>query len=353
MKLTRRQMTALMSTGASVALMGQRDRAGPDLAQPVGTCGRAAGAEHCHGPGPVAQDLPGSADAGGARQGRQAATGRRACPGGADGSEAARRGRQVWRHLAARLHRSRRRRERQPHQRLRQAALLGLYRQQDRAVGRQGLEDERRRQELHALAEEGHALVGRRALHRRRLRLLVRGPLLEQGDRADADRRHGPAGQARPGGQGRRDHRPLRVRRPLFSLRGDDGRRHADRRRPVGAAVPEIHLRRLFARALPQAVPAQIFHARRGQRESQGCGLRELGAVPALQEGLVAQSRIADAGAVADGPADQHADLGAGAQPLLLRSRHGRKPAALYRPRPADPGRGSRGAEPQGDLRRV
>ncbi len=128
---------------------------------------------------------------------------------------------------------------------------------EDRPVGRPRLGAERGRQDVHAVPAQGHEVVGRRALHRRRLRVLVRGPLLEQGDRADADRRHAAAGQARPRGQDRRHHGPVPVRRAVLSVRGHDGRRHADRRRPVGAAVAEVHLRRLFAEALSVAVPAE------------------------------------------------------------------------------------------------
>ena len=48
------------------------------------------------------------------------------------------RDRQVRRHVAARLHRPGRRRERQPHQCVRQAPVLGPHRHQDRAERRQG-----------------------------------------------------------------------------------------------------------------------------------------------------------------------------------------------------------------------
>ena len=92
------------------------------------------------------------------------------------------RDRQVRRHLAARLHRPWRRRERQPDHGDRQADLRGLHRHQARAG---------RGQELGA-----HATAARRsrfslrkgqkwsdgaAVHRRRLDVLVRGHLPEQG----------------------------------------------------------------------------------------------------------------------------------------------------------------------------
>ena len=74
-------------------------------------------------------------------------------------------GRPLRRHLAARLRRAGRRRERQPHQRLRQAAVLGLHRQQDHPVDRQERRDERRRQDHARHAARGHEMVGRRAVH--------------------------------------------------------------------------------------------------------------------------------------------------------------------------------------------
>ena len=106
------------------------------------------------------------------------------------------------------------------------------------------------------------------------------------------------------------------------------------------------------AHYLKQFLPKYSL-GRRGQRQGQGGRLRELGAVSALQEGLGAQSGAADARPVEDGPADQHADLGAGAQSLLLGRRHRGQPAALYRPRPAHAGREPRGAEPARHCRRV
>ena len=96
-----------------------------------------------------------------------------------------RRDRQVRRHLAARLHRPRRRRERQSHQRVRSADPGRLHRREADALARQGMEDERRRQDLHAQPPPRPEMVRRRAVDRRRLRLLVRGHLQQQGHRAD------------------------------------------------------------------------------------------------------------------------------------------------------------------------
>ena len=53
------------------------------------------------------------------------------------------------------------------------------------------------------------------------------------------------------------------------------------------------------------------------------------------------------------GAADQHADLGARAQSLLLGGRHRGQPAALHRPRRHDAGRGSRGHQPARHRRQL
>ena len=55
--------------------------------------------------------------------------------------------------------------------------LLERGRQQDRALRRQGLRTQRRRQDLHAVPAQGHEVVRWRAVHRRRFHLLVRGHL--------------------------------------------------------------------------------------------------------------------------------------------------------------------------------
>ena len=206
-----------------------------------------------------AEGVSRGADARRAGQGRQAAAGQGPPAGRATRRQAAERDRQIRRHLAARLHRPRRRRERQPHHRLGQASLLGRERQQDRAERRQVDRYERRREDVHHSSAQGHEVVGRRALHRRRFHLLVRGHLQQQGHRADADCRHVGQRQARPPRQDRRDDGAVPVRRPLLPVLRHAGRRHADRRRPIGAPVADLYLRRILAGALPEAVPAEIF----------------------------------------------------------------------------------------------
>ena len=69
-------------------------------------------------------------------------------------------------------------------------------------------------------AAQGHEVVRRRAVHGRRFRVLVRGPLLQQGYRADADRRHARS-TASPARSSRstRPRSQFLVRGPLLPVR--------------------------------------------------------------------------------------------------------------------------------------
>ena len=73
---------------------------------------------------------------------------------------------------------------------------------------RPGLGGQRRQQDVHLLPAEGPQVVGRRAVHRRRLRVLVRGHLPEQRPDPDPDRRARGQRQAGHHREGRRDDRP-------------------------------------------------------------------------------------------------------------------------------------------------
>ena len=95
-------------------------------------------------------------------------------------------------------------------------------------------------------------------------------------------------------------------------------------------ALPELG-RCLRAGALPQAVPAEVLVRGGGEQEGQGPRFRQLGVAAAQSLQLGAQPRAAGDDAVEDRHADQHADLGDGAQPVLLGRRHRRQPAALHR----------------------
>ena len=270
---------------------------GAGRARRIGADRRARGHHDHRGPGAVADEL--QRGAGARRAGRQgrAAAGRGAAAEGPHGDPAGRRDRQVRRHLAARLHRPRRQRERQPHPGLRPADPGRPHRRRAAALARQGLGDERGRQDLHAASARGPEVVRRRADDRRRLRLLVRGHLQQQGHRADADPGHDARGQARAHRQGRRLHGQFRVRRAVLPVRGADDGRHAHRRRPGGAAVRASAATAPMrpAHYLKQFLPKYAGRRGRGQRRGQGGGLRQLGRAPALQQGLDAQPRAAGA----------------------------------------------------------
>ena len=205
MRTTRRLAVALLGAAALIGVL-PRPGAGPGLAA-IGPDRQARGHHDHRGPLEVADDVPRGAGAGRVGQAGKAAAGRAAPAGGSDGDPAGARDRQVRRHLAPRLHRPRRQRERQPHPGLRPADPGRPHRQRAAALARQGLEDERGRQDLYALSAQGPEVVGRRAVHRRRLRLLVRGHLQQQGHRADRDPGH-DARRASPGGSSRSTRRP-------------------------------------------------------------------------------------------------------------------------------------------------
>ena len=214
------------------------------------------------------------------------------------------RDRQVRRHLAARLHRPRRRRERQPHQRRPTSCCSGTPTGTKIVpVRRQGLRAERRRQDLHAVPAQGHEVVGRRAVHRRRLHVLVRGHL--PATRTSCRRRS-------PDMSPQRQARQASVKVDETTVRSSStsriscsmdmhGRRHADRRRAGGAAVaassasapmrPAHYLKQF----LPKYSSVEAVNAR-----AKAGGLRQLGADAALQEGLGAQPRAAGARPVED-----------------------------------------------------
>ena len=180
----------------------------------------------------------------------------------------------------------------------------------------------------------------RRAVHGRRFRLLVRGHLPEQGHRADADRRH-VASTASPAGSSRSTRPPCSSSSTTPTSCSID-MLAGDTLIGGGQSVRQsqrLHLRRLRAGALPEAVPAEIFLRGRGQRARQGGRLRQLGAscCTSRRTGTL-NPELPTLGPWQTTRPDQHADLGDGAQSLLLRGRHGRQPAALHRPRRHDAG---------------
>ena len=120
------------------------------------------------------------------------------------------------RDLAPRLHRAVRLLERPPRRPERQAPLLRLHRHQDRPEHRPRLGGQPRRQGHDAPPAAGHEVERRAAVHGRRLRLLVRGRLPEQGARADAADGHDDQRQADRDQEGGRRHRAVRLPRRLL-----------------------------------------------------------------------------------------------------------------------------------------
>ena len=170
---------------------------------------------------------------------------------------------------------------------------------------------------------QGHQVVRRQALLGRRLHVLVRGPLLEQGPGADARLlRMAPGGK--PGKMVKKDDLTIEFQfdNPywLFELvlAGDmlPGRGQA-----VGQFA-DLLLRRLCAQALSVPVPAQVQAAGRARRRRQGCQLHRLEGPLAGAEGLGAQPRPAGRAALESRGRRRHhqAAVGGRAQPLLLGS---------------------------------
>ena len=224
---------------------------------------------------------------------------------------------------------------------------------QHRPVRRAAVAPERRREVGDALPPEGPQVVGREALHRRRLRVLVRGRLPEQGPRADAAPGLHDQRQVRGHQEDRRDHGPLRVPGAELPVPRHPGRLDRDGRRAGALADGGPHDGRLHAGPLHQAVPPEVHRDGRREREGQGGELRRLGRVHQEPLGLDAQPRAARADAVEGDHAHQQPDLGDGAESVLLRGRHRGQPAPVHRPDPDDARREPRGAEPPGHRRPV
>ena len=236
MRTLRSRLTVALVVGALVRLV-----AAAALAQSAGKSAdrQARGAGGRHRRREVPQDLQGGAAAGGAGQGRQAAAGGRAHRPGPARHQAAARDRQVRRHLARRLHRPGRLLERLPLL-LGPGSpdVLGLHGRQGRAEPRQGPRDAGRRQGVAAPPAPGHEVERRQAVHRRRLRVLVRGRLPEQGPRPHAV---GDAGHQRQAGrdrEGRHLHGPVQVPRAVLPVPRRAGRLHRPRRPDAAAIAP-------------------------------------------------------------------------------------------------------------------
>ena len=92
------------------------------------------------------------------------------------------------------------------------------------------------------------------------------------------------------------------------------------------------HHGRLHAGPLPEAVPPEV-RGRKDEldRKAKAAGLRRLAELPQEPLGLAPEPGAAGPHPLEDGDPDQHADLGAGAEPVLLRGRHPGEPAPVHR----------------------
>ena len=192
------------------------------------------------------------------------------------------------------------------------------------------------------------------AVHRRRLRVLVRGhatrtrtsiptPTADDGDQRQA-------GHDR---EGRRRHRPLQVfPEPYYLLPERAGRLDADLRPRARGRRPRHG--RLRAGPLPEAVPSRSTPARPSStRWSKDGEVRQLGQPVQVKNDWALNPDLPVLSPWKTVDADQHADLDAGAQPVQRLGRHRRQPAAVHRQDPADAGREPRGAQPARHRRRV
>ena len=89
------------------------------------------------------------------------------------------------------------------------------------------------------------------------------------------------------------------------------------------------------------------------QRKAKAARLRQLGELLPQSHQLGAQRRFARFGPVEDRQPDQHADLGDGAESVLLGRGHGGESAAVHRPDRHEPGGEPGGAQPARRRRRV
>ncbi len=138
--------------------------------------------------------------------------------------------------------------------------VLGLHGRQGHAEPRQGPRDAGRRPRVARAPAPRDEVERRQAVHRRRLRLLVRGHLSEQGSRADAVGDPGHQWEAGRDREGRHLHGALQVRRAVLHVPRRAGRLHRARGPDVGVS----RAGRLRAGALPEAVPPEV----RGRRPS-------------------------------------------------------------------------------------
>ena len=172
-------------------------------------------------------------------------------PDEADGGEAAGEDRDLWRHAAPRPARQRRPQRHPAHGRQSGTGALESRLHRGAAGRRRALGGERERDRIHLPSAQGHEVVGRQAVHRRRHRVLDRR--LRQEHRAvqvaafrDRDRRQGL--QRR---EDQRDDRQVHLRELVRAVPGADG----DAARPVSDAVRQALLRAVPSRSTIRTSP--------------------------------------------------------------------------------------------------
>ncbi len=291
--------------------------------------------------------LPAGADARCQGPGRRAAARGRAPARDPLRRDDGRRRRQVRRHAPHHDPRQRRPLQPDPHHRQRAPRPVEARLVRGRALARRGGHRLRRRDHLHLQAPQGPEVVGRRALHRRRHHVLVRGRLPQSRSLAEQAPDLHRQGRAGGGDQARRGHRRVQVRLALRPLPA------AARLRPGPPAgdLPE---------ALPQPVPRQVQPRRpagadrRERRRRRLGGALQLQGLADLPAALLAEPRPADAEPVDPDRALRRRRAGGGdAQSLLLEGRPGREPAPLHRRRHLGQARRPAGDGAADDQRRA
>ena len=148
----------------------------------------------------------------------------------------------------------------------------------------------------------------RPAVHRRRLRLLVRGRVPEQGSGPDPARRSMTInGKPIAIEKVRRQHRPVRLARPLLRAADRAGLRVGHR---APRAVRAVRPGRLRARPLPEAVPSEVRSKDDLEQEGRRAEVRQLGHAVQEPQRRLPQPRPAGRDALEDDLPDQHAARG-------------------------------------------
>ena len=273
-----------------------------------------------------------------------------------DGRQAAPRDRQVRRHVAARLHRARRRRERQPHRPTDKILFWDYTGTKIDALPRQGLGASATTARAYDdLPAQGHEVVRRRS--RSPPTTSSSGTRTSTRTRTSC-RRRCPSSRSTASRDAcvkvDDDTVVFEFPEPYFLFVDILAGEHRHRRRATRRAggVPEFRGAYAPAHYLKQFLPKYSLEEE-VEREGQGRGLRRLGEHCSASGRLGAQPRPAGPGAVEDGAPHQHADLGCWSAIRTTGRGHRGQPAALHRPDHHDAGGEPRGRQPARHRRRV